>query len=1577
MKKITFLALLTILFSWHGYAQFGCGSGVVISAGYTASNITTPGTGGPEAWVTGSTPSNNYLNDDVYLFEYTTGATAEQITMTIFTRNAWNGITIYDTCTGTTLSGELDRATTSSGNVSNTVTAAVAANSTVYIAVGQWGTPNDLDFDVTSFTVQSCVAPTALAVNNITTTSADLTWTAVGSETAWNIELVTAGTTPTGTPTATGVSNPYTATNLNSGTDYEFYVQAVCGSDTSTWEGPFAFTTPCVTASVPYLEDFNGTSFAPNCWSEADSGDPTTGPSGLGSSSWQSDEYRNDSAASTAAQINLFSDTKEEWLISPLIDLGATGGYSLTYDVAETDYANSGLNEDGGMATTDDEVQVLITTDNGATWTNLKTYDANNTAPNAGIKEYIDLAAYTGVVQFAFWASEGTINDTADYDFHIDNVEVILTPNCFAPTALSVANITYNSVEVSWTAGGSETAWNIEIVPAGTTPTGTPTATGVTNPYTATNLMATTSYDVYVQADCGSGSLSTWVGPQNFTTKCAPLMAPYTESFASTSIPACWSQSAIAGDGWYFDSSFTWNTSQCSATPTDHSGAGGSYASIDFSLTDTGVVLEMPVIDVSGLTVPALKFYTFLCTTGYSPANELYVEAFDGTNWNQIGLINTGSAAWEEQIIGLSSAVVGNLVTLRFRAESGGSSSDYFGDLALDDVSVEEAPACLSPSTLNASNITTNTADLSWVAGGNETAWNVEIVTTGTTPTGTPTATAVSNPYTATNLTSNTTYDYYVQANCGTDGNSSWVGPFTFTTACDAFTLPVVENFDAAPSGSSSNPTNADCWSFIASGSGYGYVSTVSDNSAPHSFRIFNSSDTTGDYILVSPEITGLGTGNNRVVFGMDSSLGQDLIVGTMSDASDATTFTPIQTVTDPDGNYNVYTVYIPAGTDSYLAFKHGQNDSSDSYYLYDITIEVNPSCIAPVDIVLNYVTDSVADLSWSQPAGTASGYNVEIVTAGTAPTGVPTGSSVSTNYTATNLMDDTAYDIYVQADCGTDGTSVWIGPFSFTTNCTAVTAPWLDDVEAFTPTTSFSGDLCWQTTSTSSWDWNIDGLNSTPSLNTGPAGAFSGSNYFYTEATNGSQGDVTELITPLVDIGNNIASLEFYYFMYGADMGDLYIDVFDGTAWVNGVDSIIGQQQTAETDPWALKTVDLSAYSGTIKVRFRAIRGVDFESDIAIDDIAINVTAPPCADPSALMVSNLSDTTADVSWTAGGTETEWEIEYGAAGFTQGSGTIVNDNDGTLGETLTGLTASTAYDVYVRAICGGGNESAWVGPVNFTTLAPPCLDPSALMVSNLSDTTADVSWTAGGTETEWEIEYGAAGFTQGSGTIVNDNDGTLGETLTGLTASTAYDVYVRAICGVGNESAWVGPVNFTTLAPPCLDPSNISVANITNTTADVTWTENGSATTWEIEYGTSGFTPGTGTIVLDNDGTLGETITGLTKDTNYDIYVTALCAGNTSSQVGPVSFKTDNLGVYDNVFQTFEYYPNPTQSVLNLKAANSIQNATIFNLIGQRVIEVNPNQLSTEINLGDLPTGAYLMQVKINESLKTFRIIKE
>lgn len=114
-----------------------------------------------------------------------------------------------------------------------------------------------------------------------------------------------------------------------------------------------------------------------------------------------------------------------------------------------------------------------------------------------------------------------------------------------------------------------------------------------------------------------------------------------------------------------------------------------------------------------------------------------------------------------------------------------------------------------------------------------------------------------------------------------------------------------------------------------------------------------------------------------------------------------------------------------------------------------------------------------------------------------------------------------------------------------------------------------------------------------------------------------------------------------------------------------------------------------------------------------------------------------------------------------------------------------------------------------------------CIQPIYVSVDNVTFDEAEIFWTEIGTATEWEIQYGAPNFPPNFnppfGTIVTTtNEPT---TLTGLTDGTEYDVYVRAICGPGDESNWAGPVNFQTIAigTDCNTPKDITALPYTDT----------------------------------------------------------------------------------------------------------------------------------------------------------------
>src|SRR5690606_22924905 len=107
------------------------------------------------------------------------------------------------------------------------------------------------------------------------------------------------------------------------------------------------------------------------------------------------------------------------------------------------------------------------------------------------------------------------------------------------------------------------------------------------------------------------------------------------------------------------------------------------------------------------------------------------------------------------------------------------------------------------------------------------------------------------------------------------------------------------------------------------------------------------------------------------------------------------------------------------------------------------------------------------------------------------------------------------------------------------------------------------------------------------------------------------------------------------------------------------------------------------------------------------LDDFVVELL-PSCIEPSALTATNLTYSSADLSWTSDGTA--FDIKWDTSGFdVETEGTLVEDFEN--GATLSGLDSNTTYEFYVRNNCGGGDLSAWAGPYAFTTLLAPATIP--------------------------------------------------------------------------------------------------------------------------------------------------------------------------------------------------------------------------------------------------------------------------
>lgn len=291
-------------------------------------------------------------------------------------------------------------------------------------------------------------------------------------------------------------------------------------------------------------------------------------------------------------------------------------------------------------------------------------------------------------------------------------------------------------------------------------------------------------------------------------------------------------------------------------------------------------------------------------------------------------------------------------------------------------------------------------------------------------------------------LNNGTVYYYTVKAYTATSLSASCTER-SFSTVCVSTTVPYAQNFDTTATGSSSNINAPICWSFVktAGSAGYGYVSSTGPSSSPNSYYLYNSSDNSGNIMLVSPQTTNLADGTRRVRFmAKGGSAGYTLQIGTLNSTSNPASFTAIGSSIALTNSWVSYIVNIPAGADQYLAFKHGLGGTSRGVYIDDVFVESIPTCIEPTGLTVGTITPNSANLSWTaSTTPPASGYDVYYTTSNTAPamTAVPNITGVSGLSTPLSpLTPATTYYVWVRSHCSGTDISVWSIGATFRTLC-------------------------------------------------------------------------------------------------------------------------------------------------------------------------------------------------------------------------------------------------------------------------------------------------------------------------------------------------------------------------------------------------------------------------------------------------------------------------------------------------------------------------------------------------------------
>lgn len=1313
--------------------------------------------------------------------------------------------------------------------------------------------PPAASVDNLTITGTNCGAPYNLAAGSLTDSSATFTFhPATSDDNSWQAVLIAHGDFLDESQAVTISDTSFAFDNLLANTCYDMCVRTDCGGEYSLWSPVLEFCTPCSDyMNIPYAESFDsygiGTNIFPTCWTKLTNYSypyPYPYISSLFFSSPGSLAF-----ASSA------DDSLYTCAIAPEVNVSATPVNTLTvfFKISKFNSAvGNGAIQVGVMTNPNDvstftPVQIFA----GSEWENTNIwYDVE-----------VPLTSYTGNGSHIALYVPGT----ADSYTLVDDFSVYPTPPCERPSSITASSTPADTVYVNWVDNGGA-LWDLIYGPSGFNPDSSTDAQLVSNitttSYSVTGLAANVVYDFYVRRNCGNGLVSAWTSTP--ASAAAYVVTMGVKGYAS--VTGC--ELTIVDDGGLFG---------------DYSNVCDYYLTIYPSSADSSISVS-GTIQAESANFDYLKIYHGVCDENTAANATLLYQSNQTSSSNIL-------------TFGPITSTIGPL-TIFFHSDNSGTYPGF-----VINATCVAGPSCRQPSNFIVTGTDASSVSLSWMENGSATAWNVAYGPAGFIPTAASTMELANDTFvTVYGLTPNILYDFYVQADCGS-ASSDWVGPLSITPG--TYNMAVTGTYSLVM-----------CNGIIYDNGGIYYDYSNDCNSI---LTVFPSDS--NSYISISGTFAGEGNYDYLSVY-----------QGTTADAAHF-----IQKITSTVGtSVNFGPITSESGPLTLLFY----SDHSNSYSGFAINVNCvpAPSCRTPYDFSLQSVSSSDAIIEWSMSNNDYMGFNV---TWGTSANFNPNVSpfidvSTTTNYHFTGLTPNTTYYVKVQTDCGGGGVSEWTDAFAFTTSCELVsTLPYTDNFDTYgTAYDAFPN--CWNYISTFT--------DYPPTLSTLQNYSAPSSISLY---ANGSNEHIA--ITPEFDASIPINTLEATFMLKTLNAaGGVIVGVIRDVTNVATFVPVDTVYAPIPTGTWAEVTVSFANYTGNgHHIAFRN----KLSSYIYIDNLFIN-TIQTCLKPQDLTVTGTTGNSATLTWTEQGSATTWNLEYGPFGFTQGQGTLVVANSNPF--TITGLSATSNYDVYIQADCGNATSN-WSTATQFSTSCGstavpylenfdsyPMTNPYMLAPDDYPNDPMPICWdfinrgnisrsfltsrsgySVSGNglyiqvipstplyailpEFEDDISDLALSFyyrKNSTGTFmvgymtdpndattfvptytINNEDQTSGMAqVQGVTFDNSPVGSRIAFKGQGTNSILNMSIDniYVEHAPNCQRPQNLSASNITTHSVDLSWTEMGSATSWNIEFGPTGFTPGQGTTISANTNPL--TITGLSSSFTYDFYVQADCGANDAS----------------------------------------------------------------------------------------------
>ncbi len=1147
-----------------------------------------------------------------------------------------------------------------------------------------------------------CPMPTHLTVTNVTDQGAVISWSSNDNHNGYELVLVPEGSTLNNETPVTLNDTFYVATELTSNTEYSVYVRGNCGADNSFWNMQ-TFKTLCApTAQLPYVMDMDGfgsgSGHIPDC-AEVGIGTGYTSYPYCSSTKYHSGNaslyfysYTPNSSMIRFQGLDLTENTQP--LVMRFFEQPTSSGYG---------YVQAGYMTDP----TDFSTFVLV-----------KTVYSNEVSTNTWTEIVFPLPDMAnGQVIYPVLYCPFAPGSSSNYLYIDDLVIEVGQTTCMAPHNMQFNNVGGSSAQVSWTpdatASGSET-YHVEYSEAGTDNWQSVTTTSTF--CLIGGLSQQTLYDVRLFMDCDengysdtlTGTLLTKclaggelaIGNGTSTNSYLPSYSFYNYSYTqqiylasemngpSTLTSIAFNASAITSQRTY--KIYLMHTTATSAD--------------NWLPTDSAVM----VYSGSPQLVVGWNTFNFTAPFAYNGNDNIAVIVIDETGSYASGnqwMSHTASGTLSKYIYQDSDPY-----SINTTPSSGSSGTPTARNNVKFGGDCDSVATCIAPNVV-VTGYSDEEITIAWVAGDQETSWEVEYKTADTTE-WTNVGTVTATTYTFTGLASSTDYNIRLRSVCGSSDFSSWTNVNAFTV-CEYIEVPYTQDFESATGSGSSY--FIDCWFRGTNNSTqYPYASTSYATSGTHSLYFYGTS---AYYCYAatprfddSVEMDSLAVNFNLYA----TSSGYSIEMGVMTDPSDYSTFVPVNSFTVPMagiwGNYETTTQnYL--GNGRYLAFRIPQWGSS-YVYLDDLSVEYLNPCEHPTNISLLAVGTDYATINWSSNADE---WEYVYGPAGTVDLDdAVTETTYLDMVTLNNLQPNTTYDFYVRAVCTGVGESFWRS-ITFTTECLP-----LNEL----PYTQNFDSMCTHTSNTTSGLNNLSDCwhahNNGTSYSTYPyvyysssyaaSGSYSLRFYTYTSTAYDDQ----YAILPAIDTDTypiNSLQLTFDASRYSTSYPFcLVIGAMTGTD-INTFQPIDTMLINSGGTNYETQLIFFSNFTGTgDRLAIMAPKSIGnyvpgaYYNEGQIDNLVLAV-ASECPQPTHLEVDNVTETSVTLSWNENGSATSWEIAYGAPGFDPdgAAANIVTANTNPF--TMPNLTPATSYEFYVRAVCSASEQSLWVSqPAAATTL---------------------------------------------------------------------------------------------------------------------------------------------------------------------------------------------------------------------------------------------------------------------------------